>query len=93
MNITREQLSANIDGYQQIASSGAFAVLEKYYYDSFLQTAHGQSLQQMGETYIYQSGAMSVFRLIRDLAEGLGEVVPEALEEEVLEDDTNSLLD
>lgn len=68
-------------------------MLEQYYYDRFLQVTHGQSIQQLGETHLFESGAISVFRMIRELAEGVEEVIPDALEEEVLEDDTNSLLD
>lgn len=93
METTLEQLSINIDGYKQIADSGAFKTLEDYFMQSFLQQSHGQKLDELGQNYLYQSGALSVFRTIKDLATGINQQDLVAFEDEVLEDDTDSLLD
>lgn len=93
MDITIEQLSANLDGFRQIAESGAFQTLESYYNDTFLQGSHGQPLETLGQNYLYQSGAISVFRMIRELSNGIDTTADDLLEEELLEDDTNMLLD
>mgnify|MGYP006864794903 CR=1 FL=1 len=93
MDITIEQLSANLDGFRQIADSGAFQTLESYYNDTFLQGSHGQPLEALGQNYLYQSGAISVFRMIKELASGMDAQVGDFFEDELLEDDTNTLLD
>lgn len=92
MNMTLEQLSINTDGYKQIADSGAFKTLEDFFMQSFLQKGHGNTLDELGQNYLYQSGALSVFRTIKDLAAGIEQDDYALLEEEVLEDDTDTLL-
>ena len=93
MDMTLEQLSLNSDGYKQIVDSGAFKTLEEYFFQTFLQSGNGQSLDDLGQNYLFQSGALSVFRTIKDLAQGVEVDTAYELEEEILEDDTDNLLD
>jgi hypothetical protein len=93
MEITLKELSQHQERYKELSSSGTFNLLESYFLETFLQRNSGQSLTDLGEQFIYQSGILSVFRTVRLLAEGaIIDPADLALEEESLEDDSQSQL-
>lgn len=92
MDITREQLAVNQDGFRQVVESGAFESLELYFdQHSLLGNPSGASVQDLGEVFIRESGIKSVFRAFREFAEGSVSEV-DLFEDENLEDDTASML-
>jgi hypothetical protein len=95
MQITREQLANNQDGFAAVVDTGAFQTLEAWFDEHSLEgNPAGATIQDLGEVYIRESGIKSVFRAFREFAQGADTTLsPDPFEEESLEDDTESMLD